>query len=89
MSMSSAKIDPRERLLHRMVHKISMKCRKHYYNFFVVLENLKKNNIWLKDSAKVVGEGVKNGFAKLNQLQEILYSKHFEYSLKKASFGAI
>lgn len=54
--MSSAKIDPRERLLHRMVHKISMKCRKHYYNFFVVLENLKKNNIWLKDTGIVVGE---------------------------------
>lgn len=75
--MSSAKIDPRERLLHRMVHKISMKCRKHYYNFFVVLENLKKNNIWLKDTAIGVGEGMKNGLAKLSQVQEVLYSKHF------------
>lgn len=84
--MSSAKIDPRERLLHRMVHKINMKCRKHYYNFFVVLENLKKNNVYLKEEGKVVSEGLKNGFAKLNQLQQILYSKHFEHSLKKTAF---
>lgn len=56
--MSSAKINPRERLLHRMVHKISMKCRKHYYNFFVVLENLKKNNICLKAEGTVVSEGI-------------------------------
>lgn len=39
------KIDPRERLIHRMVHKLQMKCRKQYYYFFVVLEDLKRNNI--------------------------------------------
>lgn len=45
LSFSNTKIDPKERLLHRMVHKVNMKIRKHYYNFFVVLENLKKKNV--------------------------------------------
>lgn len=52
LSFSNTKIDPKERLLHRMVHKVSMKVRKHYYNFFVVLENLKKNNITLYSPKK-------------------------------------
>ena len=36
------KIDPKERLIHRLFYKLEMKCRKHYYNFFVKLENIKK-----------------------------------------------
>lgn len=39
---SDTKIDPKERLLHRLAYKLEMKCRKHYYNFFVKLENMFK-----------------------------------------------
>ena len=41
----TAKVDPRERLLHRLVYKLEMKCRKLYYNFFVRLENIKSKPI--------------------------------------------
>ena len=49
---SIPKIDPKERILHRLVYKLSMKCRKHYYTFFVMLEHLKKKNIWMKNEAE-------------------------------------
>jgi len=36
------KVDPKERILHRIAYKLEMKCRKHYYNFWVKLENYNK-----------------------------------------------
>lgn len=37
------KVDPKERILHRIVYKLEMKCRKQYYNFMVKLENFNKS----------------------------------------------
>lgn len=54
-----------------MIHKLSMKCRKHYYNFFVVLENLKKKNISLYTPPKekpANNPKIENGVAKLAQV---------------------
>lgn len=92
LSFSNTKIDPRQRLLHRMVHKLSMKCRKYYYNFFVVLENLQKKNITLYPQAKQKQQEnpkIEMGFAKISQLHEILFSKYFSNMLKRSAFQVI
>lgn len=40
-------IDPKTRILHRIGHSLSIKCKKHFYAFFVTLETLKKKNLYL------------------------------------------
>jgi len=42
------KVDPKERILHRIAYKLEMKCRKHYYNFWVKLENYNKLSLKAK-----------------------------------------
>ena len=55
-----------------------MKLRKHYLNLFVVLETLKKKDIYLfKAPEKEVDSTVKQGIVKLLQIQEIMFSKYF------------
>jgi hypothetical protein len=44
-----ATIDPKTRILHRISHLLSMKCKKHYYTFWVILETLRKKNLRLND----------------------------------------
>lgn len=69
-----------------------MKCRKHYYNFFVVLENLKKKNISLYTPLKEKPANnvkIENGVSKLGQIYLILFSKYFSTSLKKSAFKAL
>jgi hypothetical protein len=36
------KVDPKQRILHRIVYKMEMKCRKLYFNVFVKIENYAK-----------------------------------------------
>lgn len=86
---SGAKVDPKERLLHRMVHKLEMKRRKYYYNFFVVLENLKKNNVYRCVPPAKTTPQMSVGLAKLDQIAEILRLKYFDSALKKAAWRGI
>lgn len=67
-----------------MVHKINMKLRKHYYNFFVILETLKKKdiNLFIAPSKKV-STNLNQGIVKLQQVQEIMFSKYYANDLKK------
>lgn len=51
-----APIDPKTRILHRISHLLSMKCKKHYYTFWVILETLRKKNLRLN----IKGEFEKN-----------------------------
>ena len=90
ISASAAKIDPRERLLHRMVHKINMKLRKHYLNLFVVLETLKKKDIYLfKAPEKELNKNINQGIVKMLQVQEIMFSKYYANQMKKDCFKGI
>ena len=55
-----------------------MKLRKHYLNLFVVLETLKKKDIYLfKAPENEVDSTVKQGIVKLLQIQEIMFSKYY------------
>lgn len=73
-----------------MVHKINMKLRKHYYNLFVVLETLKKKDIYLfKAPEKEASTNVKQGIGKLLQVQEIMFSKYYANEMKKECFKDI
>jgi hypothetical protein len=67
-----------------MVHKINMKLRKHYYNFFIILETLKKKDIYLFTApSKKVSANLNQGIVKLQQVQEIMFSKYYANDLKK------
>ena len=65
-----------------------MKKRKHFYNVFVVLENLKKNNVYRCITVPIIinEEKFKNGIGKVVQLEQILYSKYYEGAMKKIAF---
>ena len=81
---SVQKIDPKERIIHRLIYKLQMKCRKHYYNFFVRLQNFKKKPVSMKNSKLLAI--LPNVLQKLNQTSELLFSKYFSRTLLKESF---
>ena len=90
-----AKIDPKERLLHRLTYKLEGKVKKHYYNFFIKLENFKKNaqkeavnkvKEVEKEKKKIQSRKLQSAVEKLNQVNSILFSKYFENSAKKNVF---
>jgi len=55
-----------------------MKLRKHYLNLFVVLETLKKKDIYLfKAPEKEVNKNINQGIVKMLQVQEIMFSKYY------------
>lgn len=67
-----------------------MKLRKHYYNLFVVLETLKKKNIFLfKAPSQEVSTNFNQGITKLLQVQEIMFSKYYANDVKKECFKGI
>jgi len=55
-----------------------MKLRKHYLNLFVVLETLKKKDIYLfKAPEKELNKNINQGIVKMLQVQEIMFSKYY------------
>lgn len=84
---SDPKIDPKERLLHRLAYKMEMKCRKHYYNFFVKLENISKKVAASNNKPKASpSPKLAAAIEKTSQVSAILFSKYFEREMKKLGF---
>lgn len=84
---SNQKIDPKERIIHRLVYKLEMKCRKHFYNFFVKLEHFKKKPV--KPVINKLDLLLPQFCQRMGQICVLLYSKYFERSHKKEAFESI
>ena len=72
-----AKIDPKERILHRLVYKLESKRRKIFFNFFVKLENYNKPSLSTKKKSSEENKNIPIAVEKINQINSILFSKYF------------
>lgn len=69
------KVDKKSLKLHKFASKISRKIRKHYYEFFVTLETMKKNNQSVKRKTLIDMDKLQMGIAKATQTFSIRYLK--------------
>ena len=80
---NSTKINPKQRILHRLTYRLEGKIKKIYYNVFIKLENIKKN---AQKEAKKEAKDAENGQQQVidaEKGQKKIKTKNIENAVEK------